>query len=76
MRNFNGYGEYDIRIKLETSGPLKSFDEVTELVNKEVEAYLINLEDTCQAYKRLIYDYLRAYQDEQKRQKEDIPSFQ
>ena len=71
--NFNGYGVHEVRLKLETNGPLHGIDEVTELVNREVKTYLGNLEKECQTYKNLTFSYLRAYQDEQKRKNETNP---
>lgn len=56
-----------------TSQTLQSIDEVKDLLNRKVEAYLRELEKTCQTYKQLIYNHLQAYQDEQNRKKQPNP---
>ena len=72
--NFNGSGNIQFPFnKLRTNEPLQNIDEVKELLNKKVETYLRDLEGTCKKCKAIIFDNLCAYQDKQKRKKEENP---
>lgn len=73
VRDFNRLGTCSIRFDIETRETLHSIDDVKKLLNREVDSYLKDFEETCQTYKRLIYNYLCAYQDEQNRKKQDNP---
>lgn len=71
--NFDGYGTSKIPIELKTRESLQSINDVKELLNIEVDAFLSKLEQKFKECKAMIYDHLRAYQDEQNRNKQDNP---
>lgn len=71
--NFNSHGSTQINLGLRTRKPFENIDEVTELLNIEVDAYLRNLEQNIKECKATVYEHLRAYQDEQNRKKQDNP---
>lgn len=71
--NFNNHGSTQIELPIKTSSPLQNIEEVKEILMKKVEGYISNLEYTCRKCKAMIYDKLRAYQDEEKRKKQRNP---
>ena len=71
--DFNNTGVCKRPFELKTNQTLQSIDEVKDLLNRKVKTYLRELEKECQTYKSLIYEYLRAYQDEENRKKQPNP---
>ena len=71
--NFNNGGVKNIFLELKTEVRLQSMEQITKLLNRKFETYIKNFEEDCQTCKGLIYECLRAYQDEQKRKKQSNP---
>ena len=78
--NYILVGNYDRNIKdkpinlmLNTSQPVREIAEVQEMLERRLEGYIGSLKRDCESCKAKIYQYLRAYQDEQKRKKEGNP---
>ena len=66
-------GKISIPFQLETKATIQSLDDVKEILKTLVEDYFSDLEITCQACKRQIYDLLLEYQDKQKRKTKKNP---
>lgn len=73
--DFIRYGVFIEPPEFKTTQTLQCIDEVKDLLNRTVEAYLSELENRCQTYKKLIYDYLLAYQDTENRKKQPNPFY-
>ena len=73
LGNFNNGGVKNIFLEFKTEVRLQSMEQVTKLLNRKFETYIKDFEEDCQTCKRLIYECLRAYQDEQNRKKQSNP---
>ena len=86
-KEFNDYGlnyilieDFDryirdkqINLKLSTSQPVRDIAEVQEVLESQLEKYIRDLKSDCESCQAKMYEYLRAYQDKQKRKKEGNP---
>ena len=74
IEDFDRYiRDKQINFNLSTSQPVRDIAEVQKVLEYQLEKYIRALKSDCESCKAKMYEYLRAYQDEQKRQKEDNP---
>lgn len=74
IENFDRYiSSKQINLDLSTSQPVRDIAEVQKVLEYQLEKYIRDLKSDCESCKAKMYEYLRTYQDEQKRKKEGNP---
>ena len=74
IENFDRYiKDKQINLNLSTRQPVRDIAEVQKVLESQLENYIRDLKSDCESCKAKMYEYLRAYQDKQKRKKEGNP---